>query len=81
VFRRQFEIVAGNNCWAPRERATYLIVALQGGASDVLHGIPKGPNYEEILETLKDIFGGQHLDAKYRTQLKTRTQRVGESLQ
>jgi hypothetical protein len=37
----------------------------------------KGATYEETLEALKD----QHLAAAYRSHLKTRTQRVGESLQ
>jgi hypothetical protein len=58
-----------------------LITALQGWATDVLHGLPKGATYEETLEALEDRFGDQHLAPAYRNQLKTRTQRVGESLQ
>jgi hypothetical protein len=37
--------------------------------------------YEETLGALQDIFGDQHLAASYRSQLKSRTQGVGESLQ
>jgi hypothetical protein len=47
----------------------------------MLHGVPKGATYVEILQALEDGFGDQHLAAEYRSQLKTRTQGVGESLQ
>jgi hypothetical protein len=30
MFRRQFETLADHNHWTPREKATYLIAALQG---------------------------------------------------
>lgn len=46
VFRRQFETVVEHNCWTPRERTTYLIAALQGRASEVVHGIVKGTIYD-----------------------------------
>jgi hypothetical protein len=57
VFRRQLETVAEHNCWTPWERATYLIAALRGRASDVLHGVQKGATYDETLEDLEDRFG------------------------
>jgi hypothetical protein len=57
LFRRQFETVAEHNCWAPQEKSTYLITALQGRAADVLHGIPINTTYEETLQTLEDRFG------------------------
>jgi hypothetical protein len=37
--------------------------------------------YKETIRALKDQSGDQHLVAAYCTQLKTRTQIVGESLQ
>jgi hypothetical protein len=58
-----------------------LITALQDRATDMLQGVPKGVTYEETLEALEDIFGDQHLAALYRSQLKSRTQGVGQSLQ
>jgi hypothetical protein len=81
MYRRQFETVADHNRWMPQEKATYLIAALQGRACDVLHGVPRGATYEETIEALEDRFGDQHLAAAYRSQLKTRTQKAGESLQ
>jgi hypothetical protein len=77
MFRCQFQTVAEHNHWTPREKATYLIAALQGRACDVLHGVPRGSTYDETIEALEDRFGGQHLAAAYRSQLKTRTQRAG----
>jgi hypothetical protein len=54
---------------------------LQDLATDVLHRVLKGANYEETLEALEDHFGDQHLAAVYCSQLKTRTQGAGKSLQ
>jgi hypothetical protein len=80
MFRRQFETAADHNRWMPRE-VTYLIAALQGRAYYVLHGVPRGAMYEETIEALEDCFRDQHLAAAYRSQLKMRTQKAGESLQ
>jgi hypothetical protein len=78
VFRRQPETVAEYNCWTRLEISTYFITPLQGRATDVLHGVPKGATYEEALE---DPFGDQHLATAYRSRLKSRTQGVGKSMQ
>jgi hypothetical protein len=53
VFRRQFETVGEHNCWESRKITAYLTVALQGRASDELHGVAKEATYEEILEALR----------------------------
>jgi hypothetical protein len=58
-----------------------LITALECRAADVLHGIPKGATYEEILQALEDCFGEDLFGAAYRSQLKVRMQKAGESLQ
>jgi hypothetical protein len=79
--RRQFETVAEHNCWTRQEKSTYLITSLQSWATDVLHGIPKSATYEETLQALEERFGDQHFAATFCSQLKTRTQKAGESLQ
>jgi hypothetical protein len=81
VFRRQFETVQEHNRWTQKKKSTYLITAFDGRATDVLHEVPKGANYEEILEALEDRFVDQHLAAACRNQLKSKNQGVGESLQ
>jgi hypothetical protein len=65
VFRRQIENAEEDNCWTHSGKSTYLITALQGRATDVLHGVPKCAIYEETLEALEDRFGDQHLAADY----------------
>jgi hypothetical protein len=81
VFRCQFETVAERNCWMRQKKSIYLITALQGRDTSVLHGVPKGATYEETPGALEDRFGDQHLATAYRSELKTRTLDVGESLQ
>jgi hypothetical protein len=81
VFGRQFQTVKEHNCWTHLEKSTYLVTALQGRATDVLHGVPKGTIYDETLEALEDRFEEKDLAVAYRSQLKTRTQAVGEPSQ
>jgi hypothetical protein len=47
----------------------------------MLHGVPKGVTYEQTLKALEDLFRDQHLAAAYCSQVKMRTQRIGESVQ
>jgi hypothetical protein len=79
LFWHQFETIAKHNGCMRQEKSPHLIIALQGPTTDVLHGIPKGATYE-VLQTLEDRFGDQHFAITYRSQLKVKTQRVGESL-
>jgi phage gp37-like protein len=51
------------------EKSMYLITALQGRATNMLHRILKGN--KDILEAVKDLFRDQHLAAMYHSQLKT----------
>ncbi|PNF17836.1 hypothetical protein B7P43_G05714 [Cryptotermes secundus] len=62
-------------------KSTYLITALKGRAAEVLPGIPANTTYEETLQALENRFRDQHFAAAYHCQLRTRTQRPGESLQ
>jgi hypothetical protein len=56
----QFETLAEHNCSTRQEKSTYLITALQGRATDVLHGVPKGATFEKTLEDLENHFEDQH---------------------
>jgi hypothetical protein len=62
---QKFEICSTANCWMRQEKSTYLIIALQGRATDVLDGVPKGATYQETLEALEDCFRDQHFAAAY----------------
>jgi hypothetical protein len=58
-----------------------LITALKSWAADVLYEVPTKVTYEEALQALEDRFGDQHFAGAFRSQVKTRTHRAGESLQ
>jgi hypothetical protein len=62
-------------------KTTRVLTAVQGRASDVLHGVPKDATYEGTVGATEDRFADQHLAVESRSQVKTRTQDSGESLQ
>jgi hypothetical protein len=73
LFWCQFVAIAEHSCWMRLEKSTYLIIALQCHASDMVHGVLKGATYEEGLQALEDCFRDQPLAAAYFSQLNTRT--------
>jgi hypothetical protein len=77
VFRCQFETAAEHNYWTCQNKSTYLITALQGWATDMLHGVPKSTAYEETWRSTSET---STLPPRI-SQLKTRTQGVTESSQ
>jgi hypothetical protein len=81
VFHRQFEAAAIHNDWTQREKSAHLLSILQGQAADVLHSVPAEASYEDIVGALQDRFGDHQLAAAYRSQLKARVQKSGETLQ
>jgi hypothetical protein len=81
VFQRQFEAAAIHNDWNPREKAAHILSVLQGQAADVLHSVPAGASYEDIVWALQDRFGDHKLAAAYRSRLKARVQTGGKKLQ
>ncbi|XP_069698171.1 uncharacterized protein [Periplaneta americana] len=81
IFRRQFEATAAHNGWTPAEKTTQLLTALQGQASEILHSVPEDGTAAEIMAALEGRYGDHQLAAAFRTQLKTRAQQSGESLQ
>jgi gas vesicle protein len=81
VFQRQLAATVVHNDWTPGEKAAHLLSVLQGQAADVLHSVPAGAPYEDIVGALQDQFGDHQLPTAYRSQLKTRVQAGGETLQ
>ncbi|GBM54203.1 hypothetical protein AVEN_11268-1 [Araneus ventricosus] len=64
-------------------KASQLVASLRGSAAEVLQGIPgdKLTDLTTIEIALESRFGDSHLTQCYRTELKTRRQKPGESLQ
>uniref|UniRef100_A0A2C9KZC3 Uncharacterized protein n=1 Tax=Biomphalaria glabrata TaxID=6526 RepID=A0A2C9KZC3_BIOGL len=63
------------------EKATALVLALRGKASEVLQSIPNQQDYAALVQAMELRYGDEHLQEVYRVQLKTRQQRVSETLQ
>ncbi|GFT21110.1 transposon Ty3-I Gag-Pol polyprotein [Nephila pilipes] len=83
VFKTQFDVVNSSNGWMGRVKASQLVASLQGSAAEVLQGIPAGnlTDLTTIERALESRFGDSHLTQFYRTELKKRRQKSGESLQ
>ncbi|GBN14381.1 Transposon Ty3-I Gag-Pol polyprotein [Araneus ventricosus] len=83
VFKTQFNVVSSSNGWTDFVKASQLVASLRGSAAEVLQGIPadKLTDLMTIEKALESRFGDSHLMQFYRTELKTRRQKPGESLQ
>ncbi|GBO29600.1 hypothetical protein AVEN_252115-1 [Araneus ventricosus] len=83
VFKTQFDLVSSTNGWTDFVKASQLVASLRGSAAEVLQGIPavKLTDLTTIEKALESRFGDSHLTQFYRTELKTRRQKPGESLQ
>ncbi|GBN52249.1 hypothetical protein AVEN_86194-1 [Araneus ventricosus] len=82
VLKTQFDVVSSANGWNNRVKASQLVASLRGSAAEVLQGIPsdKLTDLVTIENALEARFGDGHLAQFYRTELKTRRQKPGESL-
>ncbi|GBM20299.1 hypothetical protein AVEN_195861-1 [Araneus ventricosus] len=83
VFKTQFDAVSSANGWNNFVKASQLVTSLRGSAAEVLQRIPsdKLTDLTTIENALEARFGDSHLTQFYRTELKTRRQKPGESLQ
>jgi hypothetical protein len=81
VFHRQFEAATNHNDWTSHEKAAHLLAVLQRQAADILHSIPAGATYKDIVGVLKGRYGEHQLAAACRAQLKARIQLSSESQQ
>lgn len=67
--------------WNESEKLCHLRANLDGGAGQVLWDAGKQSSVDEIIRLLKNRFGTQNQDERYRAELKARRRRKGESLQ
>ncbi|GBN95178.1 hypothetical protein AVEN_172368-1 [Araneus ventricosus] len=81
VFKTQFDVVSSRNGWTDFVKASQLVASLRGSAAELLQGIPvdKLTDLMTIEIALESRFGGSHLTQFYRTDLKTRRQKLEES--
>ncbi|GBN62961.1 hypothetical protein AVEN_38512-1 [Araneus ventricosus] len=83
VFKTQFDVVSSTNEWTDFVKASQLAASLRGSAAKILQEIPadKLTDLTTLEKALESRFGDNHLRQFYRTELKTRRQQPGESLQ
>ncbi|GBN24263.1 hypothetical protein AVEN_109699-1 [Araneus ventricosus] len=83
VFKTQFDVVSSTNGWTDFVKASQLVASLRGSEAEVLQVIPadKMTDLTTVEKALESRFGDSHLTQFYRTELKTRRQKPGESLQ
>ena len=76
-----FELCAEINEWSDVQKATHLAVSLQGPALELLCDMPREMRHSYVqLTHLSARFGSQGRTDLFRTQLKSRVRRSGESL-
>ena len=77
-----FELCAEINEWSDVQKATHLAVSLQGPALELLSDMPceMRHSYVQLTQHLSARFESQGRTDLFRTQLKSRVRRTGESL-
>ena len=77
-----FELCAEINEWSDVQKATHLAVSLQGPALELQCDMPREMrhSYVQLTQHLSARFGSQGRTDLFRTQLKSRVRRSGESL-
>jgi hypothetical protein len=77
-----FKATVEHNNWVDYKKTTHLLPILQGQAIQVLHSVSTEARYENTTVAPEEGQYGHHqLVAAYTSQLKTRAQLTGESLQ
>jgi len=77
------EISASINGWTEHQKATELVLALQGKALEILQNIPesKQGHYYSLRNVLELRYVTKQLTSVYQSQLKSRLQGSSETLQ
>ena len=79
-FHRQFETAEVQNNWTQNEKVAHPFSVLQGQGANILHTVPAEATYEDIAGAFRNRFGEHPLAAAYRSQLKARVHKSGETL-
>jgi hypothetical protein len=61
VVHRHFEVLVVQNNLTAWEKAMHLIAVLQGQAADILHIVPEGAVYKDIVEVFSNHYGDHQL--------------------
>jgi len=78
TFLAKFDNCCDYYSWNESEKLCHLRASLDGGAGQVLWDAGKQSSVDEIIKLLKNRFGTQNQDERYRAELKARRRRKGE---
>ncbi|GFU28582.1 retrovirus-related Pol polyprotein from transposon 412 [Trichonephila clavipes] len=83
VYKTQFSIVADANQWDSQTKACQLAASLRADAADILQTLPETQrlDFEALVNALELRFGEKCVKDYSRLQLKSRQQKVSETLQ
>ena len=80
-FISKFETFSSYFRWGSRERSFHIRISLAGAAAEILSQIDANASVEEILSLLKQRFGSENQQQRYRRELRSRRRRNGETIQ
>ncbi|GFW13804.1 hypothetical protein TNCV_1670201 [Trichonephila clavipes] len=83
VYKTQFSIVAAANQWDSQTKACQLAASLRADAADILQTLPETQrlDFDALVNALRLRFGEKCVKDYSRLQLKSRQQKVSETLQ
>ncbi|GFW27444.1 hypothetical protein TNCV_162891 [Trichonephila clavipes] len=83
VYKTQFSIVADANQWDSQSKACQLAASLRADAADILQTLPETQrlDFDALVNALELRFGEKCVKDYSRLQLKSRQQKVSETLQ
>ncbi|GFX87022.1 gag-Pol polyprotein [Trichonephila clavipes] len=83
VYKTQFSIVADANQWDSQTKACQLAASLRADAADILQTLPETQrlDFDALVNALELRFGEKCVMDYSRLQLKSRQQKVSETLQ
>ncbi|GFX70407.1 retrovirus-related Pol polyprotein from transposon opus [Trichonephila clavipes] len=83
VYKTQFSIVADANQWDSQTKACQLAASLRADAADILQTLPETQrlDFDALVNALELRFGEECVKDYSRLQLKSRQQKVSETLQ
>ena len=79
TFLCKFRNCSEFNQWTDADKGAFLRSSLHGEAAQLLWG-SDNLTYDELVEKLKQRFGGKGMEARYQTELRCRRRRRNESL-
>ena len=82
AFMNQFRTCSHYNKWGKRDKMAHIKILLRGNAALlVANNCPRNATYKEVVKILQQRYANEEQHLIYRTQLKNRRRKKGETLQ